>query len=72
MKEYFYQITMVTKTGKKLYLSMVEGDPTWSFNSQIACYWNDEDTAKNFATRWFKRFSAWKVEEVGIDINDNL
>lgn len=67
-KEYFYQITMLTKTEKKLYLSMVEGDPTWSFNPHTACYWNDEDTAEQFAKNWFKNFKAYKVEEVGIDI----
>ena len=68
MKEYFYQITMETKTGKKLYLSMTEGNPTWCFNPYTACYWNDEQKATRFAKDWFKNFYDYKVEEVGIDI----
>lgn len=66
--EYFYQITMETKTGKKLYLDMMTGSPTWSFNPHNTCIWNDEQTATRFAKDWFKNFTGYKVEEVGIDI----
>lgn len=66
--EYFYQITMETKTGTKLYLDMMTGSPTWSFNPHNACYWDDELTAERFAKEWFKTFTGYKVEEVIIDI----
>jgi hypothetical protein len=67
--EIFYTVTMQTKAGKKLYLSMWDGHPKWTFDFDEACYWDTEEMAENFSREWFKNFTGWAVEEIKIDIN---
>jgi hypothetical protein len=67
--EIFYTVTMQTKVGKKLYLSMWDGHPKWTFDFDKACYWDTEEMAENFSKEWFKSFTDWRVEEIKVDIN---
>ena len=70
--EIFYRVTMKTKAGKKLYLSMWDGNPKWTFDFDEACYWDTEEMAKKFCGRWFKSFSDWLVEKVSVNINQMI
>lgn len=67
--EIFYTVTMKTKEGKKLYLSMMDGNPKWTFDFNDACYWDTEDLAEKFSKGWFKNFTDWRVEEVKVDMD---
>lgn len=67
--EIFYTVTMKTQKGKKLYLSMWDDHPTWTFDFDKACYWDTKEMAEKFSKEWFKDFTGWSVEEIKIDIN---
>jgi len=67
--EIFYTVTMQTKVGNKLYLSMWDGHPKWTFDIDKACYWDTEEMAEKFSKEWFKSFTDWRVEEIKVDIN---
>jgi hypothetical protein len=67
--EIFYTVTMKTEKGKKLYLSMWDGHPKWTFDFDKACYWDTEEMAEKFSKEWFKSFTDWRVEEIKVDIN---
>ena len=67
--ETFYTITMIIEEGRKLVLSMVDGTPKWTFDSDKACYWESEENAKKYSKEWFKSFSGWQVEEIKVDFN---
>lgn len=67
--ELFYIITMQTRTGKTLYISMWSGKPTWTFNRNEICIWDDKETANKFAKKWFKKFTGWKVKEYHLNVN---
>ena len=70
--EDFYIITMKTNKDKKLYLSVWDGKPEWTFNKSKACFWDFEDQALDFAKRWFKNFKDWEVEEVRVNIYEEI
>jgi len=70
--EIFYTVTMKTKTGKKLYLSMWDGNPKWTFDFDQACYWNSEEMAEKFSKEWFKSFTDWMVEKISVNINEMI
>lgn len=65
--EIFYVITMKTKTGKSMFLSLWEGTPKWTFDFNKSCYWDSEEVAERFAKRWFKTFKDWKVKEIKVN-----
>lgn len=67
--EVFYTLTMETKTGKVLYLSLWDGKPKRSFDFSQACYWDHEESARKFAKRWFKDFTGWKVKEIKVNMD---
>lgn len=70
--ENFYMITIKTKNGKKLFLSVWNGKPEWTFNKNLACFWDFDDKALDFAKRWFKNFKDWKVEEVKVNVYEEI
>jgi hypothetical protein len=67
--EIFYAVTMKTQKGKKLYLSIWDGDPKWTFDFNEACYWNTEEMAEKFCRQWFKSFTDWLIEEIRVKTN---
>ena len=67
-----YIVTMLTKTGKVVYLSMCDGKPTWTFNKSDACWWDTVPMAENFCKSWFKNFKDWRIEEIKTDLNKIL
>lgn len=71
MGEMFYGITMITKRGKKLYLSfMKQNNPTWSFNVDNTCLFETYEQCESFAKNWFKNFDNYKI--VAVRINNKL
>ena len=71
---YDYTVTMLTKTGKTLYLTMltINGKPAWTFDKGDSCRWQDKEVAERFCKSWFKNFNGWKVEEIKTDLNKIL
>ncbi len=71
---YDYVVTMLTKTGKVLYLTMMTstGKPQWTFDKNDSCRWQDEDLAEKFCKSWFKNFKDWRIEEIKTDLNKIL
>jgi hypothetical protein len=72
MVEEFVVITMLTKTDKKLYLSMQNAKPTWSFDPDEACVWDFEEEAQKFADNWFKGFKDYSIEPYRINIMEGV
>lgn len=67
--ETFYTVTMTTKDGRKLMLSMVDGQPKWTFDIDKACCWNTYEKVVKFSKEWFKSFESWHVEEIKVDVS---
>lgn len=65
----FEVITMLTKTGKTLYLEMIDTKGVWTFKIEDACYFESEMQARHFANKYFKRFDDWQVETITVDFN---
>lgn len=62
-------ITMKTKSGKTLYLSMQNANPTWVFNKSEVCVFDTDNQAEKFAKGWFKNFKGYIIEDYYIDYN---
>ena len=72
---YDYVVTMSTRTGKTLYLTMLttNGKPQWTFNKGDSCRWQDKEVAERFCKSWFKKnFKDWRIEEIKTDLNKIL
>ena len=67
-----YRISMISKNGKKLYLSVKdswydkEGKlhriHEWTWNTTIGMQFNSEKEAKEYAKSYFKNFDNWSVD----------
>lgn len=64
----FYTINI---TNKKIYLAseMQKEGFYWSKNKNEALCFNDEKTAFDFATNYFKRFKNWVIIETAMQFN---
>jgi hypothetical protein len=66
----FFMVTMETKTGRKLYLSIWEGHPKWTFGFDMVCFWDSKEMAENFTEKWLKSFINWQVEAIKVDMKN--
>jgi len=64
----FYMVTTETKTGRKLYLSIWEDQPKWTFGFDMVCFWDSKEMAENFSEKWLKTFIDWRVEVIKVDM----
>ena len=61
----FSIVTMITKTGKKLYLKAGNGNAVeWTFDEQDAIWFQTEEDAENFCKNYFKNFKDYEIESV--------
>lgn len=61
----FYVITMQTKNNKILYLMSDNAkDFKWTFDYEEGVWFETEQSARDFASQYFKNFKEWSIKEV--------
>ena len=64
LDETFFVITMIAKTGQRLYLKSDGITKDWTFNKGDAIWFENYTDAEDFANKWFKHFKSWEIIEI--------